>query len=257
MSDDEKLYWGFLTARDNPGKSLGLNPNFLEMPRAEMYLASCMYILRSAYGFVESINRGTATGPDGADLPLYTYAAIEYLNQFDFTSKRVFEFGAGGSTLYWMRRAREVVSVENNQGWCDRLRPQLSPNTQLVFAEGDTFPLSIRQFDGTFDVIVVDGAGYRYDCAAEAVTRLADGGIVILDNSDWHPNTAALLKGSGLLQVDMTGFKPCYSHTSTTSIFFDREFDFPTLATRQPAYGFGAKNLQSTEWDQPVARRPA
>jgi hypothetical protein len=256
MSGQEKVFWGFLRPQDNPGRSLELNPSFIEMPRAEIYLASCMHILRTAYGFAESVNRGTALDREGAELPLYSYAAIEYLNQFDFRAKRVFEFGAGGSTLFWMRRALEVISVESDQTWCEKLRPQLSANAQLVYAEGDNFPFSIGQFDGVFDVIVVDGAGYRYDCAVEAVEKLARGGIIILDNADWHPDTAAMLKKSGLLQVDMTGFKPCYSHTSTTSIFFERTFDFPTLAGRQPAFGLGAKPLHSAEWDRPTAKRP-
>ncbi len=254
MNEPEKLYWGFLTERDNPGRDLAANPNFVEMSRAEMFLASCVNILRNEYGFLESLRRGSAVDRDGAELPLYTYGAIEYLVQFDFSAKRVFEFGAGGSTLFWMRRAREVISVESDQQWCEKLEPKLAGNARLLFAQGDDFPCSIGRVSGDFDVIVVDGAGYRYDCAAQAVGRLASGGIIILDNADWHPSTAAMLKGKGLLQVDMTGFKPCYSHTSTTSIFFDRRFDFPTIADRQPGYGVGAKHIHSAEWDRPCAK---
>ncbi len=252
MTEQEKLYWGFIRQQDNPGKDLELNPGFIEMPREEMFLASCANILRTVYGYVESVRLGHAVDRKGAELPLYTYSAIEYLDQFDFSTKRVFEFGAGASTLYWMRRAREVVSVDNNRAWCDKLASQVAGNARVLFAEGTALPAAIRSFEGPFDVIVVDSGGYRYDCAREALGKLAPGGLVILDNSDWHPATAALLKQGGLLQVDMTGFKPCYSHTSSTSLFFHRAFDFPTVAQRQPVFGLGAKHLHSVEWDQPA-----
>ena len=37
---------------------------------------------------------------------------------------------------------------------------------------------------------------------------LTPGDMIILDNSDWHPKTAAMLLGSGVIQVDFTGFNP-------------------------------------------------
>ncbi|MFQ5635406.1 MAG: O-methyltransferase [Gammaproteobacteria bacterium] len=245
-------YWGFAVPNQNQTHDLGLDPNLIGMSRSEMFLASCTNILRNTYGFMESVEIGAAVDHRGQPLPLYTYPAIEYLVQLDVGDKRVFEFGSGGSTIFWMKRAGEVVTVENNRDWCDKLSPQLNERVRLIYAEGDDFPRTIRDADGEFDVIIVDGAGYRYDCAAEAVAKLARGGLIVLDNSDWHPNTAALLKQSGLLQVDMTGFKPSYSHTSTTSLFFHREFDFPAIGDRQPAYGMGAKCLHSVEWDKPL-----
>lgn len=251
MKEVEKIFWGFIDPRQEPTKPLEINPNFIEMARGEMYLASCANILRYSYGFVDAVETGKPIDKDGEELPLYTYPAIEYLSQFDFSGKRIFEFGAGGSTIFWMKRAQEVISVENNLEWIDKLSSRLSDNAKILAAEGTDFPRKISELDGVFDVIVVDSAGFRYDCAVEAIEKLATGGIIILDNSDWHFNTAAMLKDSGLLQVDMTGFKPCYSHTSTTSIFFHREFNFPTTADRQPAYGIGAKQLHSADWDKP------
>jgi len=216
-----------------------------------MFLASCANILRYSYGFVNAVENGTPVDKTDQELPLYTYPTIEYLTQFDFSNKRVFEFGSGASTIFWAKRAKEVFSVEHNIEWVDKLGSKLGENATILHAEGNDFPRKIREINGVFDIIVIDGAGFRYDCAVEATEKLAAGGIVILDNSDWHFNTAAMLKTSGLIQVDMTGFKPCYSHTSTTSIFFHREFDFPTIADRQPVYGIGAKHLHSEDWDKP------
>ena len=253
MKESKKTIWGFIDPGNESTEPLEMNPSFIEMPRGDMFIASLANILRHAYGFVETVETGKAVDADGNELPLYSYPAIEYLTQFDYSGKRVFEFGAGISTIFWMKRAKEVVSVENNQEWIAQLNPSLEENATLLAAEGNDFPLKIRETTGKFDVIVVDGAGYRYDSAVEAVDRLEKGGMIVLDNSDWHFNTAAYLKNAGLLQVDMTGFKPCYSHTSTTSIFFDREFNFPILADRQPVHGVGAKRLHSDEWDKPYS----
>jgi len=251
MNAFKKTFWGFIDPGNEPTEPLEINPSFVEMTKGEMFLASCTNILRYSYGFIDTVETDRAVDKDGNELPLYTYPAIEYLTQFEFGNKRVFEFGAGGSTIFWMKRAKEVFSVENNHEWIKELRPRLGENASILAAEGSDFPRKIREVNGLFDVIVVDGAGFRYDCAVEALEKLARGGMIILDNSDWHFNTAAMLKDSGLLQVDMTGFKPCYSHTSTTSIFFHREFNFPTTTSRQPAYGLGAKRQHSAEWDRP------
>src|SRR3954463_2256551 len=69
------------------------------------------------YGHVKSARRGKCVDVIGNPIPWYTYPAIEYLKQLDFSTKNVFEFGAGQSTLFWAGRARRVVSVEDDAAW--------------------------------------------------------------------------------------------------------------------------------------------
>merc|ERR1711935_641800 len=102
--------------------------------------------------------------------------------------------------------------------------------------------------DGKFDVIIVDGASNRYLCAKEGLSHLQKGGMGILDNSEWYPKTAAMLAASGLIQVDFYGFKATESHTSTTSIFFHREYINRPVFSRQPSLLPGQIRV-STEWD--------
>lgn len=252
---DTTAFWGRYGA-GLAEDDLRRRPESIEMSRGEMCIAACTNILRNCYGVVRAADSNRPMDESGQPLPLYTYPAIEHLIQFDYRNKRVFEYGAGNSTLYWMQRAESVVSVENSPQWYAGLKPHLADNVTIHLEEGDGFPYCIERYGQPFDVIVIDGSGYRYDCAEIAITRLARGGLIILDNADWHHHTAALLKRSGLLQVDMTGFKPTEHHTSTTSLFLHREFDFPTLAPRQPAFGIGAKPAHSSAWDRPYAIRP-
>ncbi len=259
MGENQSLrpvFWGKYPADGNT-EELKRRPETIEMSRGEMCLAACTNILRHHYGMVQAAEINRPLDRAGDPLPLYTFPAIEYLTQFDYRDKAVFEYGAGNSTLFWMHRALRVVSVENNGDWYRSLGPRLLDNVDFLLEEGDGFPYCIERYAEPFDVIVIDGSGYRYDCAKVALEHLAPGGMIILDNSDWHHLTAALLKRSGLLQVDMTGFKPTEHHTSTTSLFLHREFDFKTLEARQPAFGLGSKPAHSNGWDRPYASRPA
>ncbi|AWL11352.1 hypothetical protein HMF8227_00857 [Saliniradius amylolyticus] len=245
------MYWGPIQPKSEENeKELEIHPGVIDMPKDELMLASCSYILGNIYGFKKSVEKGMAVDRDGQYIPLYTYPTIEYLRQFDLSKKVVFEFGGGASTLYWMERAEKVYTVENNAKWYEKLKAMVNNNVELLYAAGEQFPKVIKSIGGRLDLIVVDGAGYRYDCARFAVECLSDNGVIILDNADWHPNTAKMLKNSGLLQVDMYGFKPTESHTSTTSLFLKRNFDFPTRQTKQPAFGWGAKELHSDDWDK-------
>jgi len=252
-SEASKTLWGCFSPQDVETHSLELRPDVVAMSRGEMYLASCCNILRYGHGFVASTNLSEPKDALGNWIPLFTYPCVEYLQQFDLREKRVFEWGSGASTLHWMQRAKSVTSIENNRPWFEALSRMTNEKVRLILDETDGFPFQIRKEPEKFDVIVIDAHGYRYDCAVEAIEKLAAGGMIILDNSDWHPMSAGVLKKSGLIQVDFSGFKVTESHASTTSVFLQRDFDFPTLQSRQPTYCIGAKQIISG-WDKPYAK---
>lgn len=244
-------FWGQFKPRPEHG-DLAQRPDVIAMSRGEMFLAALANILRHDYGVVAAADADTPRDANGAWIPMFTYPCVEYISQFDIRDKRVFEWGAGASTMYWMARARSVVSVENDPEWYERMLRAKADNVELILDRGDGYPGQLLRREGQFDIIVIDGAGYRYDCAAIAPGKLAPGGMIVLDNADWHPESAARLKASGLIQVDFSGFKVNESHASTTSLFLHREFDFKTLSPSQPAYCMGAKRTLSS-WDRPQA----
>jgi hypothetical protein len=49
--------------------------------------------------------------------PWMTLAAIRWLDSVLIPEMRIFEYGTGGSTLFFARRVREVVSVEHDPRW--------------------------------------------------------------------------------------------------------------------------------------------
>jgi hypothetical protein len=197
-------------------------------------------ILNREYGFWRSMREGRCVDRQGRPLPWITYPAIEYLRGLDFRDKRIFEFGAGASTLFWAERARQVVSVESDPAWYERVRPQLPPHVEIHLAEEASDFVSVLEAQEIApDVIVIDGIERR-GCSEAALAQLARGGVVILDNSDWYFEEAALLRTGGLLQVDFTGFGPLSGCTTTTSFFFHRDFAFRPSQDRQPLPGIGS-----------------
>jgi hypothetical protein len=188
-----------------------------------------------SYGWVRSVREGRCVDRQGNPIPWYTYPAIDFLKQLDYSERTVFEYGAGFSTLFWAARAHRVTSIELDPDWYETLLPQVPENCELVLS-----PLEIgiysRQISerGLFDVIVVDGGPTRPPCCMMALSHVKPGGMVILDNSDQCPQSASILRDSGLIQADFTGFAPLNEHAHTTSIFFTREYNFGPTRGFQP-----------------------
>ena len=198
------------------------------------------------FAIARTIDNQTCTDKNGRPIPWYTYPAIEYLDQFDYTGKKIFEFGCGNSSKFWAERAAQVVSVEDNPTWFTRWQQELTaPNQQVLLRnEDETYEGAILETETRYDVIIIDGKR-REKCCAAALARLADGGLIVLDDSD-RINTSTeyqkavdILRRADLLQVDFYGFCPMNNYTKTTSVFFKRNFNFASRHPVQPTNGIG------------------
>lgn len=147
--------------------------------------------------------------------PWLVFDAIDYLSSMPLKDKRVFEYGSGGSTLFWLNNGAECVSVEHNPDWYILMRPLLTgrvgvdyrlqqpepvndpgvrdcadPNLYLsddasfhgyhfkkYASQIDVFP------DNSFDIVLIDGRA-RPSCIMHSVMKVKVGGVMILDNSD-------------------------------------------------------------------------
>ena len=209
------------------------------------------------YAHLHSARSKTCLDTDRKPIPWYTYPATEYLEQLDFSDASVFEYGSGNSTLFWAARAKHVVSVEDDRAWFQKLSEKRPPNCELIL-ETDLYeyPGVIGRVDGLFDVIVIDGAARgntRLKCARLAIERLRKGGMIILDNSDWLPESARVLRSAGFIEIDMAGFGPVNGYTWTTSLFLDRAYAFRPRSARQPTPSLGA---WPQTWEHPISREP-
>ncbi len=190
---------------------------------------------------------------NGIAVPWYTYPAIEYLNSFDFKCCDVFEFGSGNSSAYWARRARSVVSVEDDPTWFERTNETLGPNQTLLSRPDEKgYVMSLAEQGRLFDIIVVDGS-WRTPCTQQAIDFLAAGGMVLLDNSDRNleKECCSLLRAAGFIQIDFSGFGPINGYCWTTSIFLkngllqQRNFAGPSPVGGLPQLQESVRNIES------------
>lgn len=224
--------------------------------KAIKFSAKACKVLLYDQAYFASIQDGELRDRDKNYLPWFTYPAIEAINNWDLSDKRVFEYGSGFSTLFWASRAQEVVSVEHDRTWYEMISKLAPDNVRLILApidkdESDPSPELRQQFeayasaiDGRFHVIVVDGyarSRVRYQCAQRALPHLDSNGLIILDNSDWLPASALFLRRAGLIEMDFSGPVPGNNHTQTTSFFLTREFNFQPAGSRQPRLPIGGR----------------
>ena len=183
-------------------------------------------VLKVEYGWQRSLKAGIPQDKGGNLLPWYTYPAIEFLGGLDFRDKTVFEWGCGYSSLYWARQALRVTSVEDNREWFARMNAMKAANGNLMFAEDQAAYVNmIATSAELYDVIIIDGK-HRKQCAEIAPRYLRKGGVIVFDNSDWYPNTRALLRSQGLTEFFFCGFGPLVDFPTATSVFIRAEWSF-------------------------------
>ena len=88
-------------------------------------------ILSKIYGQYKSIKNSSSINERGEPIPWYTYPAIEFLNQFNFSTKKVFEFGSGNSSLYWSERCLSLISIEHEDVWFKKMNDNIGNNQSL------------------------------------------------------------------------------------------------------------------------------
>ena len=166
---------------------------------------------------IHDIERMIALG-----LPWWNVAATRDVAQFLRTrpNARVFEYGAGASTIWLARHAAHVTSVEHHAEWHHRLSREVArfQNIALHHCEldGDAYIGAIDETGAPFDLIVVDGRR-RTECLARAIPHLAPGGIILLDDSGRSRYRRAI-ENCGLKERRHFGRSYCVPSPDFTSI---------------------------------------
>jgi hypothetical protein len=172
-----------------------------------------------SHGYDKSRQKFAPLAADGSPLPWYTYPAIEYLNSTNVNGLKIFEYGAGNSSLYFARRGAQVWSVEHNSEWFDKFIFSSSGLKRIMLrTTKESYINSIKEVDDKFDILIIDG-NWRFDCLRAGISKLSMGGIVLLDNSDWYTDVVAELITLGYIHFSFSGFGPINEYCWTTSFF--------------------------------------
>ena len=175
-----------------------------------------------------------ANTPLDLEIPWFSYAAIDFLETFLDKRMTVFEYGSGGSTIFFARRVKSVLSVEDSQSWHElvtgRLRAKGLDNASLKLCPFDF--KAAKEFeksdyfqaipDEKFDVIVVDGMEewtlVRPICFERAAHHVKAGGIIIVDDSWRYPELRKRNHARDVKVFQSVG--PCRPGVTSTDVFF-------------------------------------
>jgi hypothetical protein len=160
----------------------------------------------------------------GNPLPWFTYPAIRFLRDRTQRHFRVFEYGAGQSTLWWSSRVAEVVACEHDPDWyrrCSRIAPL---NVKLIYRElecGGQYCRAAAEEKTLFHIIVIDGRD-RINCAKESLVALSNDGVLIWDNTEREKYVPGIkyLESIGFRRLDLWGIGPAGYHEWCTTFFY-------------------------------------
>lgn len=172
------------------------------------------YLIRrpTMLGYYKPWQRSLLAGasPLGDKSPWMAYGAINWLETYLKTEMQIFEWGSGGSTLFFASRVQSVVSVEHDPLWHATVAEQLlnhkidnvssvlcppertDPLPEIYTSTDEKYSgLSFLRYaeaidpypDDSFDLVVVDGRA-RPGCMKHALTKVRPGAYLLLDNSD-------------------------------------------------------------------------
>ena len=183
--------------------------------------------------------------------PWISFTVIKFLDFHLKSDMKIFEYGSGGSTLFFAKRVDKIISIEHNKLWFKKVTAYLQelklknidyklfePENDLEFYKkniadpndyisddiesiGKNFKkyvMSINQYpDEYFDVVCIDGRA-RPSCCKHAISKIKVGGYLIYDNVETthYENSIALLTPNHW-QIDRYyGLFPYLKHFSMT-----------------------------------------
>jgi hypothetical protein len=174
-------------------------------------------------------------------VPWWTYRAIDVVDAWLSARPhpiRVFEYGAGASTLWLAQRADEVHSAEHDRRFGEYFAPALAghANVELHIVEAirsdnpivpsakegqagldfADYVATIDKVGGTFALIVIDGRA-REACITAALPRLEPGGIIVFDNSRRRRYRRAIA-AAGVSERRLRGLTPALPYPDQTSV---------------------------------------
>jgi predicted O-methyltransferase YrrM len=160
--------------------------------------------------------------------PWIVPASIGWLRRRIRSDWSILELGSGRSTVWFARRAGQVLSLEDNEYWHPRTRERLDEaglsNVDLRLRPVEDFPAEVASLpDEAFDLVVVDfleaPSVTRIDCLEPAMKKVRPGGYLLLDDSDrpGYAQAYELLAGWG--ERRFTGLKDEWHEACETAIF--------------------------------------
>ncbi len=176
-------------------------------------------------GWNKSIKKLSSIDNNDSPIPWISYPCIYFLKDRIKQDFSIFEYGSGNSTLWLADRSKNLISVEHDKDWFDKMNKSINEKGIKEYAhitlEGGLYEREILKYHNQVDLLFIDGRN-RVKCCFNGINSLTGRGVIIFDNS-YRPEYViamdALIK-NGFKRIDFWGMGPIgHSHTCT-SIFY-------------------------------------
>ena len=157
--------------------------------------------------------------------PWYTNPCMDEIKTWDLSDKVILEYGGGGSSLWWERKAKEVWTIETNEEWLKKIDNELM-GCHGSYGKLKLFHRPINEGDQTRveeylefpdgckpDIIIADGI-LRTEVVERAIQYFKEnnGGILIADNF-WQDYVWLSPKAVDLVEPFEKTLYPQLNHT--------------------------------------------
>ncbi len=179
-------------------------------------------------------DRVSRAGPSAQGLPWIAWPSIDFLHDYVRPTHRVFEWGGGGSTIFFLKKGCRLTTVESSEEWVGQLEQQIIQlggdarsrwDLRFVTVVDNQDPAIIeyiRQVDvgAPWDVVMVDGWS-RMKCFHAAIDRVKPGGVLMLDNADQKQYAAVpgTMQGHGWIRHRFRGLGVARSWVTQTDAY--------------------------------------
>lgn len=196
------------------------------------------------YGWFLSVKKKKSIDRNGDPIPWFTYPAIDFLKERITKDLLIFEYGSGGSSIWFSNHAKSVDSVEHHPKWYQEVLKQTAnnPNIHVHLAElkpehqvldyhtlaflrdtaGNDYINQIKKGNKKYNLVIVDGL-FRNDCLIPATQCLTNDGVVILDNTNYDKELSdgiTFMKNQGFKRIDFWGMNPIFGQKSCTTVYY-------------------------------------
>lgn len=189
-------------------------------------------------GWFRSVRERRSVDASGAPLPWLSYPAIDFIAERLNPTQTLFEYGCGGSTVWFAQRCKEIYSVEHHTQWFEEFSKRLPSNARMIFkplghsvkyievaftraSERNDYSDAILAVSVSPNVVIIDGI-FRNACAAAAHEAVSQTGILVYDNTDFPEaqEGVAYLLAHGWRRLRFVGMSPIVDKITETSIFY-------------------------------------
>lgn len=137
-------------------------------------------------------------------IPWVVPSAFSFLEASFRPDWKVFEWGVGGSTVWFAQNCSEVVTIEVDPNWKTRVEEVLAErgleekavilHISIFEYESEYFDRILIFPDESLDLVFVDGdRGSRNACIDISLKKIKRGGWLLVDNTNWSDETPSLL----------------------------------------------------------------